>query len=321
MRYERILAAVAATPWAIEPNKGRELAALLSRRATGTPASESELVAAATARAASQSRKSKARPGGIAVIPLHGVMMQRADWFMEACGMLSTDQVTQLVGQAADDPSVEAIVLDVDSPGGSVFGTPELAAKVSAAAKQKKVIAVANSMAASAAYYVASQASEVVVTPGGMCGSIGVVMMHVDESKALEMAGQVVTVLATSDTKKGGIDPGPLSPAWKGHLESLMTGYFDQFVRAVADGRNVSQKKVKEEFGDGGVLLAEAAVRVGMADKVATLDDVLGRYGLSVADVSPGAVTLAAAEAGNIAPAAKSDALDVETRRRRMQMS
>jgi hypothetical protein len=63
---------------------------------------------------------------------------------------------------------------------------------------------------------------------------------------------------------------------------------------------------VKEEFGDGGMLLADAAVRVGMADKVATLDDVLGRYGLSVADVSPGAVTLATAEAAQLAPAAKS---------------
>jgi hypothetical protein len=100
MRYERILAAVAATPWAIEPNKGRELAALLSRRVAGERATESELVAAATARAASGSRKSKARPGGVALIPLHGVMVQRADWFMEACGMLShrSGHATRLPG-------------------------------------------------------------------------------------------------------------------------------------------------------------------------------------------------------------------------------
>jgi signal peptide peptidase SppA len=315
MRYERILAAVAATPWAIEPNKGRELASLLSRRVAGERATVDELTVAATARAASQSRKSKPRPATVAVIPLHGVMMQRADLLMEACGILSTDQIGQLVDQAADDTSVEAIVLDVDSPGGSVFGTPELAAKVAAAAKQKKVIAVANSMAASAAYYVTSQASEVVVTPGGMVGSIGVVMMHVDESEALKLAGQVVTVIASSDTKKGGVDPGPLSPAWKAQLETLTAGYFDLFVKAVATGRRVAQKTVKDDFGDGGMLLAEAAVKVGMADKVATLDDVLSRYGLSTADVSPVSM-----ETAQLAPAAKSVPGDAETRRRRMQM-
>jgi signal peptide peptidase SppA len=312
--YEHVLAAVAATPWAIEPNKGRELAAMLTRRVNGERATAEEIALAAGARAATRSRKSKSRPASVAVIPLHGVMVQRADWLMEACGVLSSEQVGQLVDQAAADPAVETIVIDVDSPGGSAFGTAELAAKVAAAAKQKKVITVANSMAASAAYFVASQASELVVTPSGMVGSIGVVMMHVDESKALEMAGQVVTVVATSDTKKGGMDPGPLSPAWKSHLESLVAGYYDQFVKVVASGRNVSQKKVKEDFGDGGMLLAETAVKAGMADTVATLDDVLGRYGLSAADLVP----VALGPAGPVESAAQPDRSAVEIRKRRL---
>jgi membrane-bound ClpP family serine protease len=252
------------------------------------------------------------------VIPLHGVMVQRADWFMEACGMLSTDQVGQLVDQAADDPSVEAIVIDVDSPGGSVFGTPELAAKVAAAAKQKKVIAVANSMAASAAYYVASQASEVVVTPGGMCGSIGVVMMHVDESEG-PGDGRSGGDRAGDERHEEGRDR---SRAALAGVEGAPGIPDDRVLRSVREGGRRRAERLAEE-GEGRVRRRRdaargAAVRVGMADKVATLDDVLGRYGLSVADVSPGAVTLAAAEAGNIAPAAKSDALDVETRKRRL---
>jgi hypothetical protein len=96
MRYERILAAVAATPWAIEPNKGRELAALLSRRVAGERATESNL----SPRRPPVPRASPASPSpvpAVALIPLHGVMVQRADWFMEACGILSTDQVGQLV--------------------------------------------------------------------------------------------------------------------------------------------------------------------------------------------------------------------------------
>lgn len=305
MPYERILAAVAGQPWAIEPAAGRQLAAILNRRMHEGKASPEGLAEAREIAAGRQKRKAKAPPGGVALIPLYGVMVQRADWFMETSGMLSTDQIGQLVDQAAADPGIEAIVMDVDSPGGSVFGTEELARKVTAAAKQKKTIAVANSMAASAAYYVASQASELVVTPGGLVGSIGVVVFHTDESEKLKMAGESVTVVGSSETKIAGADPGPLSPAGRAHLESIVSGYFDLFVKAVARGRNTTQTRVREEFGDGGMVLAEAAVKRGMADRVGMLDDVLGRYGLSTADVSP---------------AAESARPDVEFRRRRMQL-
>ena len=87
------------------------------------------------------------------------------------------------------EPSISAIVLDVDSPGGSVFGVEELATEIRAARGTKPVVAVANSMAASAAYWIASQADELVITPGGMVGSIGVLTAHEDISKAQEMAG------------------------------------------------------------------------------------------------------------------------------------
>lgn len=320
MLYERFLASVAATPWAIEVNKGRELLAILNRRAAGHRATPDELAAAAEIRAERQRRGAKPRPRAVALVPLHGVMMQRADLFSEVSGLLSTEQVGRLVDQAAADPSVEAIVLDVDSPGGSVFGTAELAAKVAAAAKQKKVIAVADSTAFSAAYYVASQASEFVVTLSGMVGSVGTLMVHVDESEKLKMAGEVVTVVASSELKAAGMDPGPLSAALRQEFEGIVAGYYDQFVRAVAAGRGVSQKKVREEFGQGGVLLADAAVRVGMADKVASLDDVLARYGLSAADLTPPGAMSSAEGPGNPrgSRAAQSPPPELQTRRRRL---
>lgn len=305
MRYERILTAVCAQPWAIDLATGQRLAAILTARSIGIPPTPEALAEAAGVRAARDQRKARPRSGGVAVIPLHGVMVQRADWFMEACGILSTDQVGQLVDAAADDESVEAIVMDIDSPGGSVFGTPELGAKVAAAGKKKPVIGVANSMAASAAFWVGSQATEFVITPGGMGGSIGVYSMHVDRSQELADAGLKVTLVASTPEKVAGHEFGPLDDVGMADRQGTVEGYYKQFLSAVASGRKTTVANVRETFGKGGMVLASEAVKRGMVDAVATLDDVLGRYGLSVADLSP---------------AAGSRDLDIETRERRMRL-
>ena len=285
--YDRIIAELTATPWMVEPGMGRKIAAILNRRLRGEPADLAGVELAREVAADRAKRRSKPTPRGVAVIPVHGVLTKRADFFTEASGMLSTDQIGQMVDAARDEPVVEAIVLDIDSPGGSVYGLEEAAQKVAAAAKQKKVIAVANSLAASAAYYLMSQASEAVASPSAMVGSIGTVMFHVDESAALAQAGQVVTVIASSELKAAGASPGPLTEAGRAELEMIVSGYTDMFVKAVARGRKVSQSAVRSDFGQGGVLLASDALKVGMVDRVASLDEVLGKYGMSSADLTP----------------------------------
>lgn len=299
--FERILTEVAATPWMIEPGKGRQLAAILTRRANGVKASEEDLAAV---RGTAAARKSAVRrpAGSVALIPLIGVMTQRADLFADVSGMASTEAVGRAVDEAVADPGVEAIVLDVDSPGGSVFGTRELADKVYEAAKKKKVVAVANSIAASGAYYVASQASELVVTPSGTVGSIGVVMMNVDRTKQLEEAGLLVTVVSAGERKTVGYEEVPLTADGRAEMQGMVDGWYDQFVKTVARGRNVSQAKVRDGFGKGGMLLAEAAVKEGMADRVATLEQTLARFGASA--------TVAASAAGKD--------FDVELRKRKL---
>ncbi len=305
---EHVLTTATAQPWAIEQNAGRLLADLFTRRANaGDPPA-----ALAEGRAAAADKKAKRKPSAVAVIPLHGVMIRRADWYDELFGFVGTTQVGQAVDEAVADPDVTAIVLAVDSPGGSVFGTHELAMKVAAAAKAKKVVAVADAMAASAAYYVASQASELVVSPSGMVGSVGVYTMHVDRSQELAKYGIKVTLISSTPEKVAGNQFEPLGDLGLGQQTEIVQGYYKQFVKAVADGRKVSQAEVRESFGKGGVVLAEDAVKRGMADKVATLDEVLGRYGLSTADLT--ATAQAAAE-----PTAKGTDWDVEIRKRRLR--
>ncbi len=303
MRYQRILAEVAGLPWAIEPAKGQAIAAFLTRKANGETIPEPEVAAAV----AQKRPKAKARAGEVAVIGMYGVMVQRADVFAEISGAVSTEAVGRMLDDAAADPGVTAVVLDIDSPGGSVHGTAELGAKVAALAKSKKVTAVANATAASGAYWVASQASELVVTPSGWVGSIGCYQMHVDRSEELRAAGVAVTLISAGERKTAGNEYAPLDAAGREEIAGWVQGYYDQFVRAVAAGRKVSMTRVREGFGRGGMVLAEAAVKEGMADRVGTLDDVLGRYGLSAADVTPAA-------------ALQPDRFGLENRRRRLAL-
>lgn len=313
--YDHVLAAVASTPWALEPARGREYAAILTRRVNGERATEQELAVAAAIRAERNLRKSKARPSSIALVALHGVMTQRADIFDQMSGMCSTLELERQIDEAASDPSIEAIVMDVDSPGGSVYGVEQLALKVRAAAEKKKVTAVVNSLAASGAYWVASNASELVVAPDGEVGSVGVYIMHREMSRALDAAGTKVTYIKAGKNKTAGNPHEPLTIDSAAELQKSVDDYYDLFVRAVARGRNATLTKVREGFGQGGTVRAKEAVAEGMADRIGTLDDVLGKYGLSVADVLP-----AAQSPADVIYASNSDRSAVEIRRRRMQM-
>lgn len=288
MIYERILAHVAGTPWAIEPTKGQVVADILNRKIRGESAPRVDLDRWFEIEAARREEaKSKRKQGSVALVPLYGVMTQRADLFTEMSGMSSTEQVGRQIDEAAADPSIEAIVIDCDSPGGSVFGTHELADKIAAATTRKKVIAVCNSIMASAAYWVSSQASELIITPSGQVGSIGVFMMHIDRSEEMKAMGRTVSLVKAGERKASENPYEPLSAVGRAQMEELVQGSYDQFVRTVAKGRGASQTKVREGFGKGGMVMAEAAVKEGMADKVASLEQVLSRYGVSFADVAP----------------------------------
>lgn len=283
MLYERIIAAAIATPWAIDPAKLRVIESFLARKARGEEIPRHEIEAAKQ-----QQRKSgPTPPGGVGLVPIYGTITQRADLFSEWSGGTSTEQVGQKIDALAVDPNVKAIVLDVDSPGGSVYGVAELAEKIREVAKDKKVIGVANSEAASAAYWLLSQSSEVVVTPSGQVGSIGVYLMHIDQSEALKSLGRSVTLISAGERKTAGHCYGPLDHLGREELQKSVDDYYNLFTKAVARGRSRTQSTVQNGFGKGGLVRAEEAVAEGMADRVGTLEDVLARYGLSQADVWP----------------------------------
>lgn len=224
--------------------------------------------------------KGRGRPaainGDVMVIPLQGVLTPNVSFLALLFGIESgLNSFRRQLRNAAGDSDIGAIVLDIDSPGGVVDLIPEVAGEIKAVAAKKPVVAVANTLAASAAYWLASQASEVIVTPSGEVGSIGVYMEHRDISAALDMVGIKPTLISAGKYKIEGNPYEPLDTEAVKAIEASVQDYYDMFVKDVASGRNASVSEVKSGYGEGRVLTAKRAVSAGLADRVDTLDNVI----------------------------------------------
>lgn len=273
--YPRIQAAVYGTPWAIVPATLAVIVELLRRRAGGgrLPAEE----VAARLAAAGPGRPRQLAAPGIAVLPLYGPLLHHGGLLVESSGATDPRAFAAAFRRAVADPAIGAIVLDVDSPGGSVAGIPETAADVFAARGRKPLVAVANAWAASAAYWIATAADELVVTPSGEVGSIGVLAVHEDISEAEAKRGSRTTVVAAGKYKAEFTPFAPLGDEARAELQRGADHYYGQFTEAVAKQRGVSVREVRAGFGAGRMVTAAEAVRLGMADRVETLEETLAR--------------------------------------------
>ena len=213
--------------------------------------------------------------GGVLVVPVSGIIMQHESCWSEWGYATSTEGLVCTVREAMNNSAVSAVVLSVESPGGFVYGVAEATAALRALRDMKPLIAVANAYAASAAYWLVSAASEIVVTPSGEVGSIGVFCVHEDWSKAYEMVGITPTLVKAGKYKAEFSYLEPLSDEARQELQREVDETYAQFIADVAKGRGVAPSVVRGGFGEGRMVSAKAAVDQGMADRVATLDDVL----------------------------------------------
>lgn len=287
MKYQHILQAVYETPWAILPDRLATILAILHERSGGYLPSAEEIRArlelgrvdhgdpeASDPRAAAGGPSTRVS-GAVAVLPVLGVLTQRGGITGSSEPLTSTARLAAQFRALVSDDTVGAIVLDVDSPGGSVFGVQELGDEIYKARGAKPITAVANSMAASAAYWIGTAADELVVTPSGMVGSVGVIAAHDDLSAALEAAGVKITLVTAGKFKGEGHFSQPLTDEGQAAMQDLINGYYASFTSAVARNRGVKTADVVNGFGEGRVVGAKDAVSLGMADRVATLDQVV----------------------------------------------
>lgn len=208
--------------------------------------------------------------GTVAIVPVSGVLTKRGGW-----GMESTDRIIRTVKAAIANSSISGIVLDVDSPGGSSYGLKEFSDQLFELRSAKPLAAVANPVAASAALWAGTSVTHFSVTPSGEVGSHGVWSLHLDWSKALEAAGVKPTFIFAGAHKVDGNPYEPLTEEAKADIQAMVDDTYEQFSDALARNRGIKKPKVKAEFGEGRMLLPAQALKVGMVDKVATLEDVL----------------------------------------------
>lgn len=207
------IAKILSTPWAVLPDRLPFIRAALASAARHTPEPQEAPCLVRTEATISATRRQPGNTSVIAVLPFYGVAVQRADAVGEAFGLLSLGRFTQAFRTALADHAVGAILIDIDSPGGSAYGVAELADEIYRGRARKPIAAIANSLAASGAYWVASAADEFYVTPpGGEVGSIGVVTAHQDVSKALRTAGVETTLISAGKHKTEGNPFEPLGP-------------------------------------------------------------------------------------------------------------
>jgi capsid assembly protease len=280
MKRHLLLAECLNTPWALIPERLATYSNMLHRWAGGIAASDDVMAgieADKSARAAKRAANVTAGAGGIAVLPLYGVVTQRGNMMddISGPGSVSTQSFANALADALADDTVGQILIDIDSPGGSVYGVAELGAQILAARAQKPVVAIANSLAASAAYWLGSQAGEFYITPGGEVGSIGVYMMHQDVSALMEAEGVKTTFIKAGEFKTEGNPYQPLDEAAQAYLQTRVDDYYTAFTKAVAKGRNVGIDQVRSGMGQGRVLGANDALAQNMVDGIASFDEVI----------------------------------------------
>jgi len=245
---------------------------------------------------------------GIGVISIHGPIFRHANLMTELCGGATTSQLALDLGSALSDRSIRAIVLDIDSPGGEATGIQELAAAVRAGTKSKPIVAYVGGSGASAAYWIASAASEVVIDPTAMLGSIGVVVGYTDTSAQDEAIGLKSIEVVSSQSPRKRLDP--MTDEGRGELQTIVDDLAAVFVAKVADNRGVPQSKVLSDFGQGGVLVGKKAVRAGLADRIGSLEGVIGELSAGTwrRPTRSASAQPASAEAGQPQPKSSGDA-------------
>ncbi|WP_353281922.1 S49 family peptidase [Wolbachia endosymbiont (group B) of Horisme vitalbata] len=207
-----------------------------------------------------------------AVIAIHGILTKKPGAFDVFLGMTSYEQIEEQITQALADSSIETIILEIDSPGGEVNGIFDLADFIYESRAKKRIVALANDDAYSAAYAIASSAEKIFLTRTSGVGSIGVIASHIDQSGFDEKQGIKYTTIFAGSRKN---DLNPHEPINSEGLKSLreeIDRLYEMFVQLIARNRNLSIEAIKST--EAGLYFGEKAVEIGLADGMTILSSI-----------------------------------------------
>lgn len=262
-------------PWAIQPEKLLEIQAIYATHLRGDKI-DIEAVEKRLGRPLANEPKGYEIRDGVAVLPVSGVLAKRMNLLSQISGGASYEIIGKDFAQAVADPSVEAIALVIDSPGGAVDGVQQLASQILAARGIKPIGAIADGTMASAAYWLGANADIVVAASNTtVVGSIGVVASHTDVSGQQEKLGVKTTEITAGKYKRIASQFGALTDEGRADIQAKVDYLYELFVGDVAQARSVPVDKVLEDMADGRVFIGQQAVAAGLVDGVSTLDGLI----------------------------------------------
>jgi len=215
---------------------------------------------------------------GVAILPITGPLFRYANLFTMISGASSYEMLARDFTAALENPAIKAIILDIDSPGGEVNGVAELANMVFDARGKKPVVAYASGDAASGAYWIASAADEIVVSETSALGSIGVVGIYRSKSSK-EAVSEIEIVSSQSPHKR--LDPA--SDDGRARIQARIDSMADVFIGTIARNRGIDNQAVQDNYGAGDVMIGINAVKVGLADRIGSLERLITELSTSKA--------------------------------------
>lgn len=190
-------------------------------------------------------------------------------------GMITSSRdIVEQIGTFKEDDDVKAIILRINSPGGGVGPSQEIYREILRAKEKKKIIASIESVGASGGYYVACASDIIVANPGTITGSIGVVMEFSNIEELLKKIGFRSYVIKSGKHKDIGSPLREMTPQEREILQGVIDNVHSQFVRAVAEGRNMEEGKVRQ-IADGRIFSGEQAKELGLVDRLGSLQDAI----------------------------------------------
>lgn len=274
-RYDHVLSFALEHPWNLERPMLRVVAGILARRLAGQDADDAAIAAALVDR----KNLPQPRAGSIAIIPVYGVIAPRVNLFSEFSGGTTFEKLSRQLSQAMANADVKTILLDIDSPGGSVAGNREFAAEVMKARVTKPIIAQIQFTGASAAYLVAAACTEIVAAPySARIGSIGTYAILEDLSVMLEQLGVKETFIFAGEGKDDNNVGAPPSTSLIARTQKAVDTAYGHFVDGVVQGRGkgMTPERVRGEW-KAFVYGSDEALALGMIDRVGTLTETLTR--------------------------------------------
>lgn len=263
------------SPWAIVPDRLTEIQSIYATHLKGAKVDLDAIEARLGRPLANEQQDYEVRDGGVAVLSISGAIANKANMFTRVSGGASAQLLQQQVESMRADPSVRAVVLDFDTPGGSVLGIPALAESIKALAGEKPTVACCTGTMASAGYWLGSAANAIYISGlTDYVGSIGVVATHNYDPRS---ANVKTTEITAGKYKRMGSGNAPLNAEGQAYIQSQVDEIYRVFVETVAQNRKVSAEQVLEHMADGKLFIGQQAIDAGLVDGVATVDAMVAK--------------------------------------------